>query len=326
MIKSKSSALISTLSPEIIPNAFQPHHTTPKLIALSSAIIACVYWHQNGLFCVTFNLQTRKILQKMPGKQKPYPTVNSEAIAIKKGNQNLIILRHSPTEFQILSIPQLRLLHKFVPLDETNKSQFYMIYMNNEVITWFDNIAEVFFWELFSTKPSSSLQLPFNVGPVSSQLTNRNLLIMQNPISKQLVFIDVIHKNVTGTAKVEHNLEESINSEDRLFMSWSSWMYGTVNGTFYCEKLTPDLKMIEIGQLPLHGLLVETFLLDGTRMILWQNISKCKLYEMANDKLISYKTNRPKDEQYVGFVQLPKHKKMFCLLNRDGGLMLLRVK
>lgn len=257
----------------------------------------------------------------MASKENPFPTVDSNTFTFKENNQLIVVLRFSKTEFRMLSIPRLRLLHS-LKTNQSADSQLNMCYMNNEIITWFSNDDLLTFWKFLSTKPSSTIKLPFTVRPTYSQLTNRNLLILQNEISKELVFVDVKQKKVIKTIKVEHNLYHSINAEDKLFRFWTAFMQVTGFGEFYCDSISADITLKTVGKLSLRGSFTEAILLDGARTLIRHNSTKCQYFEIAADLLILYQSERLKDERYSGSLHIFKAKK-FCLITRDGRLLLL---
>lgn len=326
MNKTKSSVhpSISVLAHDLIPRTHKLHGSRSKLVPLSPTIIACIYSHEEGLASITFNLQSRKVLQKISINGKYEPIVDSDSL-IKDGDQNFIVVRCSNTEFQILSVPRLKLRCVF-KTQESEKSNLNFCYMNGEVITWFDDRSELTFWKLFATTSSSVLKLPFAVGPYYSQLTNRDLLILQNSETNKLVFVNVKQKKVADTAKSEHHLNYSVNSEDRIFRSRTTFMQGAVSGEMLCDKLTSRLTLSSIGKLRLNGAGIQTHFLDGAKIILWQNFWDLKLYEMTDKELITYKMKRPKNERYIGFLQLSQSRRMFCLVGENKSLMLLQFR
>ena len=221
-------ASISTLYHEFIPRAHQGYGTMTHLIDVNPRTIACVYSHKNGLSSVTFDIKTRKPFLRMASTENTYPAVDSDTFVIKENNQFIIVLRWSESEFHMLSVPWLRVIRKFTA-DQSTDSELAMCYMNKEIITWFDNGDLISFWELMSTTPSSTLKLPFAVGSTYSQLTNRNLLILQNEESSELAFVDVAQKKIVNIAKVQYNLYHSINSENRIFRYWITFTMDVQN-------------------------------------------------------------------------------------------------
>ena len=316
-------AFISTLTPEFIPKHDQPYKTESKLIHLTSWIIVCVYWNKDGLNSISFNLKTRKPLQKATGREPAFPYIPSNVLAIKAGNQNLIFVRTSDFAFKILSIPRLAMIDEFIPTKTTN-AKVKISYFNGEIITWIDNHDVLTFWKPFNKAPISSLRLPFTVKGSCSQIVNQNLLIFQNEKSKQLVFVDACQKQVIGTTKAKHNLYHSINSEDMLFSSWLTFgQGGAIIGQFICERLTHHLKRIPIGTIELNW--SRAVLLDGARIVLVQG-DNWQFYEIVDENLLRLSPTRLIDEECLASFQIPNSEKMICLVTNHFSLLMLRLK
>lgn len=331
---SKSAKTICLpLSHEVIPTA---HHLALMQYYpndLKPHTVVCIYSDQKRLKSVIFNLRTRRTICKQAFKsigtkdseELSSPRVDSDAFVIKENNRTIMVLRYSETEFHLLSFPRLRVLYKFATHKPT-KSKLIMCYINNEIVTWFKDENLLTFWKLFSTKPSSSLKLPFSVGSTYSQLTNRNLLILQNEKSKELAFVDVIKKQILKTIKVERNLYHSINSEDRIFRYSAIFFQGAANGECRCDTVSSDFQLTTLGRkIGLRGPGTRLYFLDGAKLILRQSLWKCEFFELTNDQVIFYPALRPKDERYSGFLQLPKEKRKFVLASRDGKLLFLQL-
>ena len=319
-------AVFSTVNLEFIPNTQRSDYAELRLIDLNPRTVACVYSYDRKLCSVTLNLQTHKAIFRIASKATFALTVESNSLVIKENNQTIVVLRRSKNEFFMFSLPRLRLVSKFVPAQST-KVQQNLCYMNGELITWCKSKASLSFWQLMGTKPSSSLMLPFTVRSTYAQLTNRNLLILQNGAweSNELVFVDVKQKKISGMVKLVCKLACTINSEDRLFSYWKNNQHGVQSGVFFCESVASDLKLKQIGKLSLSGPLKRAILLDGARVILMESLGDYECYEIADDQLITFPFNRSQNEQYPGFLKHPKEKKRFCLVTQNGKLLMLHL-
>lgn len=205
--------------------------------------------------------------------------------------------------------------------------------MNSEIIAWDESEELLTFWKLFCIQAFFSLKLPFRVGSTHSQLTNRNLLVLQNERSKELVFIDVIQKRVVFTSQVEHRLCHSINSENKVFTLLEGvllprYVHRYSEECLYCYKVSS----FHTQQVP-RSLNVgnkddgsKVIFLDGAKIFLRQTLWSSQIWGITDDQLIIYDVNRYEYEPYSGFLSLSNTKNAFLLMARYGHIAIIQFR
>lgn len=294
------------------------------LFSLNHAILVCIRLFDDSIHITYFHVTTRKVLRR----NTKYKFINIAHVhdfdpqLIERKNQYFLGIRISNSEFHFISLWNLQTVCELRLSDGVDSKLFYC-FMNGNLITWFENGQEVSFWRVFEEKPYATIKMPFKLFSSSSQLPNRNLLVLQASDNKEIVYLDVVKRKIVGVSSTDQALYRSINSENQVIQVLAAFL----NGAIFCYELTQDLQLLERTKYVLdEPSTTKVLLLSGAGICITQNFKRTSFYSLTNQREAYENVGRPSREYYMATTELRKNKREYCLITRAGDLLALYVK